>query len=86
MNENLFVYYFDFELNNDFKIVDLFDEFLFKLYIYEYEDEIYEYDNLDFDVYIIDLNDFDVIKKEEVEKILISKNFLEIYRIFFFLI
>ncbi|MCY7813230.1 SMI1/KNR4 family protein [Bacillus spizizenii] len=83
-NENPPVHYFDLELNNDFKIADSFDEFLSKLYTHEYEDETHEYDNLDFDVHTIDPNDPDAIKKEEVEKILISKNPLEIHRISLF--
>ncbi|MGY5387330.1 SMI1/KNR4 family protein [Bacillus spizizenii] len=83
-NENPPVHYFDLELNNDFKIADSFDEFLSKLYTYEYEDETHEYDNLDFDIHTIDPNDPDAIQKEEVEKILISKNPLEIHRISLF--
>nr|WP_250621882.1 hypothetical protein [Bacillus subtilis] len=67
-NENTPVQYFDLELNTDFRIADLFNEFLSKLYTYECEDEIHEYDNLDFDeIHTIDLNDPDAIQKEEVE-------------------
>ncbi|MEG7378211.1 hypothetical protein V5785_02555 [Bacillus subtilis] len=84
-NENTPVQYFDLELNTDFRIADLFDEFLSKLYTYECEDEILEYDNLDFDeIHTINLNDPDAIQKEEVEKILVSKNSMEFHKISLF--
>ncbi|WP_286058507.1 SMI1/KNR4 family protein [Bacillus mojavensis] len=83
-NENPSVHYFDFELNNDFKISDSFGEFLSKLYIHEYE-EVQDDENADFDqIYSINSDDPDAIQKEEVEKILANKNPMEIHRISLF--
>ncbi|MEK3710077.1 SMI1/KNR4 family protein [Bacillus sp. FSL K6-1005] len=83
-NQNPPVHYFDFELNNDFKISDSFGEFLSKLYIHEYE-EVQDDENADFDqIYSINSDDPDAIQKEEVEKILANKNPMEIHRISLF--